>query len=94
MIRHKWDWVVVTAVLLNLTDMLMTIPHWGSETNPLLLQIGLEGMVITKILAAIGLCAVWWGWEGVDTSKIAKASVLSLTGFYGIVVVANTTVYV
>lgn len=86
---NRYDRVVIAATLLCIVDGLMTIPYWQHESNPVVLQLGAGGMLTVKLIGVIGLCALWFYWDGVRDSSIAKTSVVSLCALYGLVVITN-----
>lgn len=53
------DSMILCLVLLNLADLVVTIPNWHLEGNPILLSAGVALTVVLKVTP----CIVWlWAW--------------------------------
>lgn len=91
-VRTRTDIAAIVAVELCLLDGLMTLPHWHLESNPVVMALGPTGMLLVKLSAVCVLLWLWFGWDGVRYSNIARTCVWAMCCLYTVVVGTNLLV--
>lgn len=83
-------WPLVT---LTLVDRVVTLEHFGYESNPLVLALGPWNWFALTLALVVGMVAVWY-YFGVWRSSLAVAITALVTAVTALVVVLNTIVLI